>query len=359
MSYLIAAAGTGGHVFPGLSVAEALLDRGVPQEEILFVGGDRLEANVYPEAGYPFLQVEMRGLQRRPTLANLALPAVVWRARDQIREAIVERGVRVALGMGGYITVPAALAALTAGAVFMNAEQNAEAGLANRIASRWAKETFVAFPGTGGLPGARWVGNPVRREFWDFDRDLLRPKAMTHYGLRGQRPVLGVVGGSLGARILNTAIAEMMDRWNGPEIAVLHLTGPDAPGIGPRPSQSDHVTWVRIGFEAEMALFYAACDLVVARAGGAVAELTATGTPAVLVPGGFGSRGHQRANARFLTSAGAAVTVPEEGIDALPDEVASLLENQEALAVMRESAATIARPKAALSIAMAMMEAAA
>jgi UDP-N-acetylglucosamine:LPS N-acetylglucosamine transferase len=359
MSYLIAAAGTGGHVFPGLSVAEALVHRGAGREEVLFVGGDRLESRIYPEAGYPFLQVEMRGLQRQVTPSNLRLPMVVWRARAKIKEAISERRVRVVLGMGGYITIPAAMAAKAAGAVLMNAEQNAEAGLANRVVSRWAERTFGAFPSTGGLPRAEWLGNPVRREFWDFDRTLLRSKAMARYGLRGEGPVLGVLGGSLGARILNTAIAEMVARWQGPEIEVIHLTGPEAPGIGPEPSPPDRVGWLRIGFETEMDLFYAACDLVVARAGGAVAELTATATPAVLVPGGFGSSGHQGANARFLTSVGAAVTIAEEEIKSLPQEVSSLLADEQRLAAMREAARVIARPKAALSIATAMMEAAA
>lgn len=359
MSYLIAAAGTGGHVFPGLSVAEALVDRGADRQEILFVGGERLEARVYPNSGYPFLQVEVRGLQRRLTLANLTLPRVVWRARDRIKKAMVDRGVSVALGMGGYITIPAVMAAASAGAVFMNAEQNAEAGLANRIASLWARRTFGAFPATGGLPSAEWVGNPVRREFWDFDRGVLRPEAMARYGLRGERPVLGVFGGSLGAGIINTAIAEMLAGWDGPEIEVVHLTGPEAPGIGPRPPHSHRVSWVRVGFEGEMALFYAACDLVVARSGGAVAELTATATPAVLVPGRFGSSGHQRANARFLTTAGAAITVTEEELETLPGRVGSLLGAPGKLDAMRRSAVAIARPKAALTIAQAMMQAAA
>jgi UDP-N-acetylglucosamine--N-acetylmuramyl-(pentapeptide) pyrophosphoryl-undecaprenol N-acetylglucosamine transferase len=359
MSYLIAAAGTGGHVFPGLSVAEALVEQGVHREEILFVGGDRLEAEIYPEAGYPFLRVEMRGLRRRLTTANLALPRLVFRARDRIREAIAESGVKVALGMGGYVTIPAGWAASSAGVTFMNAEQNAEAGLANRVATRWASRTFAAFPDTRGLPGAEWVGNPVRREFRDFDREALRSRAIIRYGLSGERPTLGVFGGSLGAQTLNVAVAKMVALWGGPEIGVVHLTGRTAPGIEPSPAASDSVLWRRIGFETDMSLFYAACDLAVARAGGAVAELTVTATPAVLVPGRFGSGGHQGANARALARVGAAAIVPEEAIDALPDMVGSLLADPGALAAMRAAAASMARPNAAVDIAKAMLEAAA
>ncbi len=359
MSYLIAAAGTGGHVFPGLAVAEALVASGVPRGDVRFIGGDRLEARVYPGEGYPFLQVEIRGLRRELTLTNLTLPLLVLRARKQIREAISEQGVRVVLGMGGYITFPTGMAAASAGVVFMNAEQNAEAGLANRLATRWASRTFAAFPDTKGLPGAEWVGNPVRSAFWDFDRAALRSQALARYRLGGDRPVLGVVGGSLGAKTLNTALSAMVAGWEGPAIDVVHLTGPEAPGIEPGPSVSERVTWRRIGFEDEMALFYAGCDLVVARAGGAVAELTATATPAILVPGRFGSAGHQQENARSLTAAGAAATVPEGEIGLLPEVVRSLIRDETALSAMRGSAAAIARPKAALDIAAAMMEAAA
>jgi UDP-N-acetylglucosamine--N-acetylmuramyl-(pentapeptide) pyrophosphoryl-undecaprenol N-acetylglucosamine transferase len=151
----------------------------------------------------------------------------------------------------------------------------------------------------------------------------------------------------------------MVAAWDGPEMEVVHLTGREASGIDRDRPAPDGTNWVQIGFEAEMALFYAACDLVVARAGGAVAELTATATPAVLVPGRFGSGGHQTANAEALTEAGAAATVPEESIDELPAVVGSLIGSGGALARMRAAAAAIARPSAAVDIAAAMMEAAA
>lgn len=359
MSYLIAAAGTGGHVYPGLSVAEALVEQGVSPTEILFVGGDRLEREVYPAEGYPFFEVEVRGLRREMSLANLTLPLVVMRARSRIREVMLSRKVRVALGMGGYVTIPAALAASSAGVAFMNAEQNAEAGLANRLSARWATRTFGAFPVTGGLPGAEWVGNPVRRPFWNFDREQLRPRARERYQVDDSSPVLGVVGGSLGARTLNVAISDLVAQWEGPHLEVVHLTGRGAHGIPDHPQVSDRVSWRRIDFEKEVELFYAISDLAVARAGGAVAELTATGTPAVLIPGRFGSGRHQQENAEFLTEAGAAVTLPEDEVGGLREVVSSLIRDAAKLVAMRESAKGISRPRAALDVAAAMMEAAA
>lgn len=359
MSFLIAAAGTGGHVFPGLSVAEALVEKGVPREDIVFVGGDRLEKEVYPGEGFPFFEVEVRGLRRELDWGNLTLPMVVMRARRRIIELIRQRGVEVALGMGGYVTIPTAMAASSVGITFMNAEQNAQAGLANRIAARWASRTFGAFPSTWGLPRADWVGNPVRRPFWDFDRESLRPRARERYGLSGKSPVLGVVGGSLGAKTLNVAVSGLVETWEGRPLQIVHLTGPSAHGIPPKPAASDAISWHRIGFEEEMELFYAATDLAVARAGGAVAELTATATPAILVPGRFGSGRHQRENAAFLDAAGAAVTVTEQEISNLPSVVSDLIGDSAELSLMRESAEAVAKPRAAVEIALALMEAAA
>jgi UDP-N-acetylglucosamine--N-acetylmuramyl-(pentapeptide) pyrophosphoryl-undecaprenol N-acetylglucosamine transferase len=358
MTFVIAAAGTGGHVFPGLSVGEALVDRGVAKDQILYLGGGRLEATVYPEAGFPFHAVEMRGLQRSMTPRNATLPLVVRRARDQAVEAMRRHRARAVLGMGGYITIPAGLASRRLRVPFFVSEQNARAGLANRVASRWARRAFGAFPVTAGIPSAVWVGNPVRRAFWEFDREVSGTQALDEYGLAASVPVLGVVGGSLGAGALNRVATTIATEWTGPEIQVLHLTGArfldDIAAIEPAPG----VTWVRRGFETEMDRFYAASDLVLARAGGAVAELTATGTPSVLVPGEFGSGGHQSGNSRVLADAGAALVVTEDRIGDLPEVIAAALADREGLARMSKAAMAIAKPHAAHAVADALIEAA-
>ena len=358
MTFMIAAAGTGGHVFPGLSVGEALLDLGAPREEILYVGGDRLEKEVYPREGFAFLEVELRGLQRSLTPRNLTLPSIIFRARSRIAEAIAGRGTRVVLGMGGYATVPAAMAARRAGVALMSAEQNAEAGLASRIAARWATRAFGSFPETLGLPRAEWVGNPVRTPFWAFDREALKPTALRRYGIDRDTPVLGAFGGSLGAGAVNEAVASMVAGWNGHPIQVVHITGErDFAALCDLRSAAA-VNWRRRPFEGSMEWFYAACDLVVARAGGAVAELTATATPAVLIPGSFGSGGHQAGNARFLSGTGAAVTLEEGDAGRLGEKVESILLDETALGRMREASGRLARPGAAHAVAGAMMEAA-
>jgi UDP-N-acetylglucosamine--N-acetylmuramyl-(pentapeptide) pyrophosphoryl-undecaprenol N-acetylglucosamine transferase len=354
MTFIIAAAGTGGHVFPGLAVGEALVDLGVDRDHVLFVGGDRIEATVYPEAGFPFLGLELRGLRRSLSPKNLGLPRLLWRARDSIRSEIRERGVRVVLGLGGYVTIPAALAAHAERATLMIAEQNAGAGLANRVTSRWAKRVFVSFPGTRGLERGEWVGNPVRRHLAHFDRPRLRPRAIDHYRLRPDLPTLGVFGGSLGAAALNAAADDLAAAWRGPSFQMVQISGRNqVRAVAP---VEERFPRRRVEFEDHMELFYAVCDLVVARAGGGVAELTATRTPSILIPGQFGSSGHQTANAAFLESHGAALVLAQDQLTGLGPMLEATLFDRSKLEIMAEAAASISKPDAAMTIASAMTE---
>ncbi len=356
MSFLIAAAGTGGHVFPGLAVAEALIELEVDRGGIVFVGGDRLEATVYPDHGFEFIELELRGLKRSLSLSNLSLPAVVFRARNRIADEIRERKVGAVLGMGGYVTIPAALAARRTRIPLMLAEQNAGAGLANRIAARWSARTFISFPETGGLAKGEWVGNPVRRQISTFDRSSLRMEAMQHYRLDQEVPVVGVFGGSLGAAVINEAISEMLGSWTGDPIQVIHLVGSTHEAKFDDVSVGEGVRWLRIGFEDRMDLFFAAIDLVVSRAGGAVAEITATATPSILIPGDFGSSGHQSSNAAYLLDEGAAIVLEEENLYTLADTVADCMADRVRLDEMASAARRIAKPDAAKAIARAMID---
>jgi UDP-N-acetylglucosamine--N-acetylmuramyl-(pentapeptide) pyrophosphoryl-undecaprenol N-acetylglucosamine transferase len=201
------------------------------------------------------------------------------------------------------------------------------------------------------------VGNPVRQPFWDFDRPALRAAGLARYGLDGDVPVVGVFGGSLGSGVINTAVAEMVSSWGGAPIAVVHLTGENHLEEMLSHDPDGDVHWHRLGFEDRMDLFYAVSDLVVARSGGAVAELTATATPSVLIPGQFGSGGHQTRNAMALHDIGAAIVVREESIGELTGVVSELLQDGRQLAAMAESTRAIAKPDAALTIARTMIEA--
>ncbi|MFQ5947243.1 MAG: undecaprenyldiphospho-muramoylpentapeptide beta-N-acetylglucosaminyltransferase [Acidimicrobiia bacterium] len=356
MTVALAAAGTGGHVYPALAVAEALVKRGVRREQVVFFGGSRLEATEVPAAGYPLLWVEVTGLRRSLSPRNLKLPAVVSRASRKIHSELRARRVRVMLAMGGYVTVPAALAARRSGIPLFVQEQNAIPGLATRFASRRARKTFIAFPEAARrLRRTKLVGNPLREALAQFDRAELRPSALERYGLEPGLPVLGVLGGSLGAQVLNEMVVEMARSWEGPDLAIVHLTGRAAAEQIARAAEGSRLPWRAVSFEEDMQFFYAASDLVLCRAGAmTVSELSATGTPAVLVPL---ARVGQDGNAAYLAEAGAAVVIPARRLEEVPSRIGALVADVNRLERIRSAALGTARLDAADRIADALLEA--
>jgi UDP-N-acetylglucosamine--N-acetylmuramyl-(pentapeptide) pyrophosphoryl-undecaprenol N-acetylglucosamine transferase len=354
VTYVIAAAGTGGHVYPALSVGDALLERGVSRDDILFVGGNRLAAQAVPEAGFRFMGFELIRLRRSLSAHNLKIPAVLRRTSTAMAHEIRKAGGRVVLGMSGYVTVPAAMAARRAGLPFFLQEQNAHPGIAARFASRRARATFLGLPGAAeSLPRSEIVGNPLRREIADFDRGRLRSAARERYGLTGTGLVVGVLGGSQGARVLNQAASAIVAS-GGSVSAVVNLTGPDAYEAMNRDSEGASLPWMCLPYEAQMEYFYAAVDLVVARAGGmTVSELAATGTPSILVPL---ARVGQDWNARSLSEVGAAEIVAEGDVGSIPARVAALLADETKRRSMAKAAMGAAYSDAAGAIADRLIE---
>ena len=356
MTFAIAAAGTGGHIYPGLAVAEQLVAAGIEKGDILFLGGDRMEADVIPREGFPFVRLELQGLVRSLSLRNLRLPSVVWRSARRAGREFAERRVGAVLCTGGYVTVPVAVAARRRGIPLFLLEPNYEAGLANRLAGRWADRSFVSFPGTRGLDGTV-VGYPLRRELAHLDRAASRPCAFERYGLACDLPTLGVMGGSLGPVAINRAVTGMAAAWVGGPLQAIHLAGAVQADRVRVDSDAPSVTRVVVGYEDRMDLFYAASDLLVARAGGGLMEAAATGVPAILVPGSFGGR-HQLGNARAMVKAGGAVELHESDLDSLGEVVQELLSDAPRRNRMSRAAAKVARPGAATAIANTMLESA-
>ena len=357
MTYAFAAAGTGGHVYPALAVADALVRRGVRPDDVVFFGGDRMEASVVPEHGYSFVAVRIHGLRRALAADNLRLPSALWRATRRIATELRQRGTKVMTAFGGYVSVPAAWAAHRCGAQLFVHEQNAVPGMANRIIAGRADASFVAFAETGRkLRHARVVGNPLRPELAAFDRAALRPQACARYQLGGERPVLGVLGGSLGARVLNEVTARIADAHDPDQIDIVHLTGhAHHESVAQRAALSE-VRWCALPFEERMDLFYAVSDVVLSRAGAlTISELAATGTPAVVVPLDSVS---QRPNAATLERVGGVVVVLESDLDRVAVELGQLLADEPRRAAMARAAASQGRPEAADDMAVALLEAA-
>lgn len=353
MTYAFAAAGTGGHIYPALAVARALVASGVAADDIVFFGGDRLETRVVPEAGFELIQLDVRGLKRSLTVDNLTIPMMVRRAAADVAATLSARSPGVLTVFGGYVSVPAAMGARKVGMPFVIHEQNAVPGVANRFVARRSTRTYVAFaPALEQFKNAELVGNPLAAAYGDFDRESIRSAAMLRYGLDPNRPVVGVFGGSQGALALNVAAADLASTENR-AFSILHLTGPDhhealdeqASGIP---------DWVTAPFEEEMPMFYAASDVVLSRAGAmTVSELAATSTPSVVVPLPAG-KGYQALNARELEHAGGAVIVDQEQIAEVPDLLAHLAQDSDRLAQMRSGARSVARPEASTRIATAL-----
>jgi UDP-N-acetylglucosamine--N-acetylmuramyl-(pentapeptide) pyrophosphoryl-undecaprenol N-acetylglucosamine transferase len=355
VSVAVAAAGTGGHVFPALEVARALVAGGMSPDEVVFLGGSRMEAEAVPAAGFPFEGFPLASLRRSLSPRNLAIPFVLRRSARSMAEVLAARGVQAVLAMAGYVSVPAALAARRLALPLFVQEQNALPGLATRFAARRAQACFVGLPGPAQrLPGAVLTGNPLRPALAVFRRQALAQAARERYRLPEGALVLGVLGGSLGARVLNQAVPRVVAGWRGGPLAVVHLAGVEADTVRAQ-AEGAPLPWRCLAFEEQMEFFYAAADLVVSRAGAmTVSELAATGTPAVLVPL---ARVGQEANAAALAEVGGARILPQGEVASLPAVVGSLLFDAGAREEMARAAATLARPRAAEEIAARLLEA--
>ena len=306
MRVLLAGGGTAGHTSPLLATADALrrLD---PTVEVTCLGTPRgLENRVVPEAGYPLELIPPVPLPRRPNADLLRVPG---RLSGAVREtlAVLDR-VRpdVVVGYGGYVSVPAYLAARRRKLPLVVHEQNALPGLANKVGARLAGRVAVSFPDTP-LRNAEYVGLPIRRMISNLDRAATRDEARAFFGLDPERPTLLVTGGSQGARRLNQAVSGAARALADAGVQVLHVVGPNGEAA-PEPTG---VPYVVLSFVDRMDLAYAAADLVVCRAGASsVTEAAAVGLPAVFVPLPIGN-GEQDHNARPVVDAGGGLLVAD------------------------------------------------
>ncbi len=317
---LFAAGGTGGHVYPALAIADAV--RALrPDAAITFAGtAGRLEATAVPLAGYAFVPVRAAALPR--TVSAAAFRAPVTLARGLWEALAVVRAARphVAVGTGGYVTAPVLSVARLAGVPVVVQEQNAFAGVTNRMLGRIAAEVHVAFEeAVAAFPTGRAVvsGNPVRASVAGGDR----AEALAAFGIPDGVPVLVVTGGSLGAQRLNEALLVHLPAMLGETGHALWITGPryharTAAALGAL--GADLASRIHaVPYLDRMEQAYAVADLFLCRAGGiTLAELALTGTPAVLVPSPNVAEDHQTHNARSAERAGAALLVPEATVEA-------------------------------------------
>jgi UDP-N-acetylglucosamine--N-acetylmuramyl-(pentapeptide) pyrophosphoryl-undecaprenol N-acetylglucosamine transferase len=356
---LIAGGGTAGHVQPAIAIARALVERGHRRSAVELVGSERgIEARLVPEAGFELTLLPGRGIERRISWQNVrsvgALVVAFWRAW----RLVGQRRPRVVVSVGGYASVPCALAAVVRRVPVVVAEQNAAPGAANRLVGRFAKACAVSFPDTP-LPRAVVTGNPVRPEVLAIDRQRDAPLARTKLGVEPGRRMLLIFGGSLGALRINRATIEAVRRWAARgDLHVRHVIGSrdwdEITGAGPPLPPDAALRYDPIEYDDDMPTSLAAADLAVCRSGASTSfELLAAGLPSVLVPSPFVTADHQTANARHLERAGAAVVVPDPGLDGerLAFVVDALLADAPRLSRMAAAARAAAAPGAADEIA--------
>ena len=345
MRAILAGGGTGGHVIPALAIAQELTKQF--GAEILFIGTARgIENRLVPAAGFPLQLVEVGALKNvsltRRVKTLFDLPRAIMTASKMIRDFVPD----VVIGVGGYASGPAMLAAKIRGVPTLAFEPNVVPGFANRVVARWVSAAAVHFEETCKyFRNCHVTGVPVRRAFFD-----IIPRRM------GGTPTLLVFGGSQGAHAINQALVEslpgLLERIPGLEI--IHQTGE-------RDFAEVNDAYVRAGVHGEVARFiddmpgkFSRADLVVCRSGAStVAEITAAGKPAVFVPFPRAADDHQNVNARALERAGAAIVVEESKLEAayLVDTITALLVDQARLERMSQAARSLSHPQAVEDIA--------
>ncbi|MBK5308052.1 MAG: undecaprenyldiphospho-muramoylpentapeptide beta-N-acetylglucosaminyltransferase [Frankiaceae bacterium] len=342
MHVVLAGGGSAGHVEPMMNTADALR-RADPAVGISALGtAEGLESRLVPLRGYPLAIVPKVPLPRRPGADLVRVPGRLWKAVKAARAHLDAVDASVVVGFGGYVSVPAYVAARRRGTPIVVHEQNARAGIANRLGARWARTVAAAVDGSG-LKGAHVIGIPLRRAISFLDRAAERPAARASFGL-GAGPVLLVFGGSLGARRINTAVAQAAGALAAAGVQVLHVTGTArADEVRDELGADKPATHHLIDYVDGMDAAYAAADLALCRAGAnTCAELAAVGLPAVYVPLPIGN-GEQALNARPVVDAGGGLLVDDAALDAewIRRHLVPLLQDPARLVAMGAKAAAL------------------
>ena len=359
---IISGGGTGGHIFPALSIANKLKEVN-PETEILFVGAEgRMEMEKVPAAGYRIIGLPIAGLQRSLTLSNLALPFKVLKSLRLAKRTIRQFRPDIAIGVGGYASAPLLWAAGRLGIPTLIQEQNGYAGLTNKILGKKAKAICVAYEGMERFfPADRIIlsGNPIRKDIVPATEQM-KEDGYSFYGLNPQAKHIFVVGGSLGSRTLNEAMKKWISEGcpGGSDIEVIWQCGKyykasidqfmqQMKEAGRDVSRIQHSDFIQ-----RMDLAYAAADVVISRSGASsVSELCAAHKAVIFVPSPNVAEDHQTHNAMALVNKYAAMIVTDaEAEEKLLKTACNLLHEPERIALLEKNIASLAKTDAAMDI---------
>ncbi|TEW51339.1 undecaprenyldiphospho-muramoylpentapeptide beta-N-acetylglucosaminyltransferase [Psychromonas algicola] len=332
---LVMAGGTGGHVFPGLAVANKLKSEGW---KVSWLGtAARMEARLVPEHGYEIDFIDVAGVRGNGLKRLIAAPFQIIKSIFQARKVLKSRKVDLVLGMGGFASGPGGIAAWTMGIPVVLHEQNAAAGLTNRLLARFAKKVLMGFAGSFSGEKALLVGNPVRQELLN-----LKEKSLSV-----DEPMLKVliIGGSLGAKVLNEVVPEALLHFDKEQLMVLHQAGKDASEAVLTRYAETKIDYQVKDFITDMAEAYQWADVIICRAGAlTVAEVAVVGLPAIFIPLPHAVDDHQTKNAQSLVDAEAAILIPQKELNArkLSDCLATLSQNKQLLVNMSKNCKNVA-----------------
>ncbi|MCM1028868.1 MAG: undecaprenyldiphospho-muramoylpentapeptide beta-N-acetylglucosaminyltransferase [Pseudoflavonifractor sp.] len=352
MKFLISGGGTGGHIFPAVAIADEIRRRR-PDAEILFVGAlGRMEMERVPAAGYKIEGLPVAGLDRRRPWRNFGVLWKLWKSLRRARQIVKEFAPDAAIGVGGYASAPVLWAAQRRGIPTLIQEQNSYAGVANKILGKRARAICVAYDGMERFFPAESIvttGNPLRPALAECT--LSRIEAKKELGFNASRPLVVALGGSLGARTINEAIAASLPVLEQHRASLLWQTGKlyiDRCA----PLAEGHQEYRATPFVDNMGAVYRAADLIVARAGaGTISEIELMGCPSILIPSPNVAEDHQRHNAEALSRRQAAVMILDADATALlPQTISTLLDKPECLVLLGKNAAAMALPGAAAKI---------
>jgi UDP-N-acetylglucosamine--N-acetylmuramyl-(pentapeptide) pyrophosphoryl-undecaprenol N-acetylglucosamine transferase len=319
---VIAGGGTSGHVLPAIAIAESLVDAGIDLQEIYYTGAQRgIETELIPSFGIRYSFFDVVGLQRNFSVKalrnNFAFLPRLLKARRSAVVLFKNELPKVVVSVGGYASLPAVLAARKLNIPIVVVSYDRIPGRSSKLTSRFAQATAVAFPSSE-LRRAIMTGAPVRRVIRNIDRVQDRSAARQRLGIPEGAFFIGVIGGSLGSLMLNNAVSEFVKEFkDDSQLALRHVVGPRFMKTYANPVAQSEVamTYQVVAYEENMADIYGSVDLLIGRGGaGTIADVAATGVPAILIPWKGAADDHQTANVRYLSENGAAILLPEEDV---------------------------------------------
>lgn len=360
LKVIVSGGGTGGHIFPAVSIANEIRDR-FPEADILFVGAlGKMEMERVPAAGYKIVGLPVVGFPRKPSLKMLTFFWKLFRSMQKANKVIAEFKPDVAIGVGGFASGPILKAAVRKGVPAVLQEQNSYAGVTNKLLSAKVKKICVAYPNMERyFPADKIVftGNPIRKNLLESIVD--RTEAYKHFRLRDDKPVILLVGGSLGARTLNESVMANLDLIGQSDAQVIWQTGSYYfKEMIERLGQNCPANLMPMEFVSRMDLAYAVADVVISRAGaGTISELCLLGKPSVLVPSPNVAEDHQTKNAMALVDNQAALLIKDsDSKEQLWSETFKLLTDKARLNSLSLNIRKLAKPNAAKEIVDVVLE---